>query len=99
MNKNSRQIRKAVAKASKKKQGPVSYNGRTFHAASPDKNGVVSTNPRRNTQMVISKNTDDKGKQYSITSHESINSKVPLVHKNHSYIKYRQTVEFGGRME
>jgi hypothetical protein len=61
----------------------------TYNCAVPNKEGVVSLNPARNTQMVIYTNVGADGKRFSVTRHERINAKSPIYPKNHVYINYR----------
>lgn len=113
MNKNTRNIRAAISKASKKGNATVTFSypvkgyfsaqnkmtNKTFPCAVPNGDGVISANERRNTQMVVFTNVDNTGKKFSVTQHVAINPKIPVRHKNHNYLTYRQGVEFGGRME
>lgn len=106
MNKSTRKLRQNIAQASRAKQIEVEHKTpvRDYHnkdkvelvtvkfpTAVPNKDGLVSSNPRRNTAMRVYVNTDAKGKSFSITRHEPLNEKAPITFKNHGYVKgYRQ---------
>ena len=109
MNKNTKAIRAAIAKASRsgKLEVTVSVPVPNYHSNSalvtkkfpcavPNGAGVISTNPRRNTQMVVSKNVDNHGKAFSLTSHEVISEDNHVLYKNHEYLKgeYKQPIRF-----
>ena len=118
MNKNTRRVKKLIAKAVRQKQSEIVilvpvYN---YHNYSNDQvrsghgiqnrsipvplmgdDGVVSRNVRRNTQMKVRHNSGANG-TFSLTSHEPINEKAPVVHANHRYISegrgYEQPAAF-----
>ncbi len=111
MNKNTKQVKALVSRASRKGDTTIVINRPvrdwhnqdkpvfrpvTYHCASPNKEGVISQNTNRNMRMSVAKNTDSEGRKYSITRHEPISEHRPLVHKNHNYMTYRQLSKFGG---
>jgi len=103
MNKNTKLIKLGLRKAVKRGDTEFSYQrpARGFHnnpqmetvtipCLNKNKNGVVSTNESRNTQMKIYDNIVG-GKKSSVTLHEALNPKNPVSFKNKNYIKtYRQ---------
>jgi len=54
----------------------------------PNSDGVISVNERRNTQMRVLHNTGAGGG--SLTVHEPIYKSRYVIHKNHKYLDYRQ---------
>jgi len=106
MNKNTRRLRKAVARASHKGQTDVEYQTpvKDYHndkkprfltkrcpTATANKEGVISGNSRRNMQMVVLRNKGEDGTGFSVTRHVPITDKRPVVFKNHGQYK-----DFGG---
>lgn len=98
-NKNTNRIRAIVRKDGKAKIDEVvldvpasgyhnepkgRFAKRRIPTARRGANGVVSSNARRNTAMVVAINEDAKGRKDSITTHESLKSGIPTSYKNHS---------------
>lgn len=97
MNKNTSRLRRAAHVARKAGQAELAiempaggyhnydagiFATRRVPLARRGKDGVVSANPHRNTQMRVLQNEGGG----SITSHEPINKSVPVWFKNHGYL-------------
>jgi hypothetical protein len=96
-NKNTMRLRRATNKAGKAGQTEYAeslpthayhnydsgiFAVRRVPTGKANKDGVVSSNPRRNTQERVLRNAGGG----SITSHESIDKSAPVIHKNHAYM-------------
>jgi hypothetical protein len=102
MNKNTRQLRKVIARASGQKKIEVEYVRPTgdYHndlkprlktmrcpTAVPDSTGTVSASPRRNMRMIVMRNKGEDGRGFSVTRHVPITEGKPIVFKNHGQYK------------
>lgn len=98
-NKNTKNLRKLIRKTSKNGGAAVTiqtpagdyhsnggYVSVTFPTATPNKEGVISGNKNRNTQMRVLHNSDGNCKQ-SLTVHEPMDKRFPVRFKNHAYIR------------
>lgn len=107
-NKQTKEIRKAVKSAGHAGQSSFTYQApvedyfnhegavmkpRSIPTARVGKDGIVSSNPQRNTCMKVLHNTGVKGKA-SLTVHEALEKGASVINKNHKYIEYRTP---GGR--
>ena len=100
-NKNKRRLRIAVRAAGKSGNAEFStevpmggyhnYDKGSFQTlrtptAVRSKDGVVSSNPARNTQMRELQNHNENGYGQSVTVHDSINRNQFVTHKGHGYL-------------
>lgn len=98
MNKNTKRLSKLKRQALKRGEHSVTIKVPVYNYHSDPKlidktftfvggSGVVMQSPRRNLQMVILTNTDEKGRKTSLTVHEPIRKDSAMGFKNHNYLK------------
>lgn len=96
MNKNSKYRKSLAHKAMLHNVATFNFDGKTYKAASrPNKDGVVSQNPARNSQMKIYFNFGQYKSQNScITRHEPINKEIGFKSKEkiRGYERYSKSV-------
>lgn len=110
-NKNTKQLRRAVKDSCRRGEIVCDYATKSAHGGSTlashrvptalrGAGGVVSANPRRNMQMTVLHNTNDRGIKSTLTVHEPIDRKRYITHKNHGYEhfpQYRQAMQTSSR--
>jgi len=105
MNKNTKHLNIKLARARKNGEteirvdvpvrnyhstsGPLT-TAKTFPVSIKGKDGEISRNARRNSRERVLLNTNSNGQTNSLTAHEAIDEKRPIIFPGHKYVEYRK---------